>query len=51
MINFRLLSKYLTGKETTIRANSIPLKYRASIKELNDLIEYWKSKNNPYKGK
>lgn len=45
LINYRELSRILTGKTTTIRANSIPERYKERLKELENIINYWLSKN------
>lgn len=46
LISFKAVSKSLTGSETRIRATAIPKKYEAAVQELDDLIEYWKKRNN-----
>lgn len=45
-INYREISKILAGKPEIIRANRIPKKYSEALKELEYIIEYWKSKHN-----
>lgn len=45
IINYRELSRLLTKKTTTIRANYIPEQYKDQIKELENLINYWLSKH------
>lgn len=45
LINYRELSRLLTGKTTSIRANNIPKKYQERLKELENLLNYWLSKN------
>lgn len=44
-INYREISKILTGKPEIIRANRIPKKYSEPLKELESIIEYWKFKH------
>jgi hypothetical protein len=46
IIIWRALSKLLTGSEDKIRSNRIPKKHQAALKELEDLYEYWKKRNN-----
>ena len=50
LINFRALSKELTGSESTIRRNNISGKKEPIFKELNDLLEFWIKRYNkdPY---
>lgn len=46
MINKKELSKTLGYSDAQLRENRIPTKHSAAIQELNDLIEYWKKRNN-----
>ncbi|MDR2223531.1 MAG: hypothetical protein LBE34_12490 [Flavobacteriaceae bacterium] len=46
LINVTELSKALSGSEQAIRKKKIPNKYKAAVQELNDLLEYWKKRNN-----
>jgi len=46
IINWRALSRLMTGSDTAMRSNKIPKRNQAAIKELDDLIEYWKKRNN-----
>lgn len=46
IINWRGLSKLLTGNEDAIRSNRIPKKKEKEVQELQDLINYWKKRNN-----
>lgn len=41
IINFKALSKELTGSETKVRKNNTSDKYVDDIKELEDLIDLW----------
>jgi hypothetical protein len=43
LINFRAIST-LIGKE--VRRNKIQKKHQDKIKELDDLIDYWKKRHN-----
>lgn len=41
ILNFKYLSKELTGSETKVRKNNTAEKYVEDIDELIDLIEVW----------
>ncbi len=45
LVNKTELSRLL-GTKRKITTKEHPEKYNAVIKELNDLIEYWKKRNN-----
>ncbi|WP_164071973.1 hypothetical protein [Myroides marinus] len=46
LINTKELSRLLSGSDQAVRTNSIPKKYEPAVQELNDLLEYWKKRNN-----
>lgn len=46
LINTKELSRLLSGSDQAIRTNNIPKKYEPVVQELNDLLEYWKKRNN-----
>lgn len=46
IINTSELSKLLTNSDQAIRNKKVPKKYLLAVQELNDLIEYWKKRNN-----
>ncbi len=41
LINFRALSRYLADNDQSIRANKVPERYKARVKSLTELIEFW----------
>jgi len=41
LINFRALSRYLAGNDQSIRANTVPERYKKRVAELTELIQFW----------
>jgi hypothetical protein len=41
IVNFRALSRYLTGKDTNIHSGNIPKKYTYKVRLLFFFIEIW----------
>lgn len=46
VINYSAVSKLLTGNSTAIRKNHHAKKYDKAMQELDDLIDYWKKRND-----
>lgn len=46
LINYSKLSELITGRPDVIRKERIMKKYKEPVKELIDLIEYWRTKHN-----
>jgi hypothetical protein len=46
LVNRKELSRLLSGSDQAVRTNNIPKKYESAVQELNDLLEYWKKRNN-----
>jgi hypothetical protein len=44
LINYRELSRVLTGDIKAIRSNQVPKKYNEAINELKAFIEFWLKK-------
>ena len=53
LINFRALSKELTGSESAIRKNNLSGRQEPIFQELSELLEFWimRYKRDPYKAK
>lgn len=45
LIVWNEVSRLLTGNIQNIRSNKVPKKYKESVKELTDFVEYWIQKN------
>jgi hypothetical protein len=45
IINYVKLSQLVAGSDNSLRKNKVPKKYQAAVKELNDLLEYWRKRN------
>lgn len=45
LINYKAVSLILTGSDRKVRKTGTAKKYVDAIKELDDLIEYWKKRN------
>jgi len=45
LVNFKAVSKALTGSDRKVRKDSVAKKYEAAIQELDDLLEYWLKRN------
>lgn len=45
LINFSNLSKVLAKRRDVIRDNRIPKRFREQVKDLENIINYWLSKN------
>jgi len=45
LINYREVSRILTGDTDKIRSNQVPKKYRSAINELEVFTEYWANKH------
>lgn len=45
ILNYRKLSLLFTDNDNQIRKNHIPKKHQEKIKELEQIIDYWISKN------
>jgi len=41
LINWRELSRVITGNDMNIRSTQIPSRHKGAIKELTDFIESW----------
>ena len=42
IINWKELSRYLAGNETSVSRNRIPKKYKSKVISLIDTLENWK---------
>lgn len=45
ILNYRHISRKLTGNDFTIRSNFVPKNYKEKITELENLVDGWESKN------
>lgn len=43
ILNYRHISRKLTGKDFLIRSNFVPKKYKEKINELENLVDCWET--------